>query len=148
MRHFPLMAATFMACVLPACAQSYKVEFDVNHGNSDAKHYTMLIDESGKGFLQAGNRLSSNGSPIDVGTTIRCALREEGGKVALQGNIEISSIAGNFKGEPIIRQAKLSFDSVLQMKVPAIVVNERKAVASAATSDPIGQVEATVTRVE
>ncbi len=148
MNRFPLIAATLL-CVLPACAQSYKVEFDVNHGNADAKHYTMLIDESGKGFLQAGNRVSSNGSPLDVGATIRCTLRQDGANIALQGNIEISSIVGNFKGEPIVRQAKLSFNSVLQMNVPDIVIDERKAVAGA-ISEPlaIGQVEATVTRVE
>ncbi len=150
MRYTIALLTAFLSTALPIGAQSFKVEFDVNHGNTSAKHYTLLIDQSGKGFLQAGDRVSSNGSPIDVGATIRCTLREEGGNFVLQGNIEVSSIAGTFKGEAIVRQAKLSFDSVLQMKVPAIVVNERKAIAGAAISDPlaIGQVEATVTRVE
>ena len=150
MRYTVALLIAFLSSALPICAQAvYKVEFEVNRGSGSAKHYTLLTDESGKGFLQAGDRVSGNGSPIDVGATIRCTVREEGGNVALQGNIEISSIAGTAFGEPIIRQAKLSFDSVLQMKVPAVVVNERKAVA-APVSEPlaIGQVEATVTRVE
>jgi hypothetical protein len=139
MRYTVAVLIAFLSSALPICAQSvYKVEFEVNGGSGPAKHYTLLTDELGKGFLQAGERISSNGSPIDVGATIDCTLKVAGGKLTLAGNIAISSIAGTFKQEPIIQQAKRSFDTVLETGVPSVIVEARG----------LGPVVATVTKMQ
>jgi hypothetical protein len=138
----PLIA--FLSSALPIWAQSvYKVDFEVRGGSDSAagsnKHYTMLVDESHKGYLHAGSRVSTAaGSPIDVGATIDCTLKALGGKLTLAGNIEISSIAGTLHEEPIIQQAKLSFDAVLETGVSSVIVDARG----------LGPVVATVTKMQ
>ena len=183
MRHsITVIAVASLASVLPVCAQQekesggpavYKVEFNVRDGSDGAakssQHYSLLIDESRKGLLQAGNRVPiATSSPqhtyIDVGVNIECMVHESNGKAALQGGIELSSIVPHEGiAEPVIRQRKISFNTTVEMGTPTVIIDERKVLAvrpasiqansaptSAIPTTPlaIGQVEATVTKVK
>ena len=173
MRHsITVIAAAFLCSALPVCAQRekdssgpavYKVEFDVRDNSDGAakssQHYSLLIDESRKGLLQAGNRFPvATSSPqhtyIDVGVNIDCMVHESNGKAALQGGIELSSIVPHEGiAEPVIRQRKISFNTTLEMGTPTVIIDERKVLAVSPASMPttplaIGQVEATVTKVK
>ncbi|MDQ6665709.1 MAG: hypothetical protein M3Z23_15120 [Acidobacteriota bacterium] len=161
-----LITVALLGSVLPTRAQQdkepgsavYRVEFNVRDGSEgtakSSRHYTMLIDQSRKGFLQAGNRIIT-GSPqstyVDVGVSIECMVSESNSKIALQGSIEVSSIVPR-EGipEPVVRQRKMSFNTAVEPGVPTVIIDERKAVTAAIPSKPIaiGQVEAMVTKME
>jgi hypothetical protein len=145
MRHpIALITAAFLFAALPLGARHenqagpafYKVEFTVHDGNNAAAqgdpHYTMLVDESRPGLLQAGTRVAAvTGSPqsgfLEVGANIECSVHDASGLAALQGTIGLSSITGFVSlgnlTEPTIAERKMSFKSVLTPGVATLVVD-------------------------
>ena len=131
-------------------AQAFKVEFDVRSSSATdtqpAQHFSMLVDQSRKGILQALSRVpTSTGAStyLDVGAKIECAVRESAGKAALSATLELTSITGYvYLGsltEPIIGQRKAVFEATVVPGTPTVVVDSR-------TDSPY-QVEATVTKL-
>jgi hypothetical protein len=137
-----ILAALILTTTL-AAAQSrpqYKVEIDVRDG-SENQHFTVTVDDTGKGALRATKRIAA-GSPsqdVEVGAIINCAVQESGGKAALRGEIEFSRITGVVNlgaiSQPIIGQRKLAFDATVEFSKPAVVIDDQK-----------NEVKATVTK--
>ncbi|WP_321471841.1 hypothetical protein [uncultured Paludibaculum sp.] len=150
----------------------YRVEFQLRDGGDKAapivRRYSMLMDPSGKGSFRLGQRVpystgavqavSSGGQPTplvstqfqyaEVGVNIDCRLRETGTKVALNSDLEISTVTAPDKGStsnplmPTIGSMRLSVAAVLTPGKPTSV---------ASIDDPVThrkfEVEATVTKV-
>jgi hypothetical protein len=135
------MVAAFLAGSLPVHAQEkkesgspavYRVEFEIRGADQRAEHYVMVVDESRRGVFQA-----LKGDPA-VGVKLESSVRRVDDKVALEGSIELSEIAGSVSTgsstEPIIGQAKMAFHTSLESGKPAAIGELAK-----------HQVEATVT---
>jgi hypothetical protein len=170
-----IAAAALCAVAFPAGAQDqkpglpfYQVRFAI-HDNSDptvsgVRNYTMIVASNRKGVFSAGDRVpittaSETGSAgngpstqftyIDVGVNIECLISEAGGKLELQGVINMTALErrdGRPSGggpNPTIGQTKLDLDTAVDIGKPTIV---------AAIDDPLNsrkiQVEATVTKVQ
>jgi len=180
-----LIVVTFLGFVLTVQAQErkessgpavYKVEFDIrDSGDGEtqpSRHFSMLIDESRKGVFQAGSRVQvavTSPQYVDVGANIECMVQESDGKIALQGVIELTSIAGYVSlaaiSQPIIGQRKMAFNTTVELATPAVIINDRNRSAATPvsldrtdvatpgiTANPPAvaaklQVEATVTKV-
>jgi hypothetical protein len=166
----PLIFASLLVSALPVRAQEkkesvspgvYRVEFNIRDGSEAAakagRHYAMLIAANGKGTFRVGNRVpfATVGMPpgqyqyLDVGVNIECRLGELNGKVALNADIEVSTIVEHEKGaaaippSPTVAQIRLSVGTIVDLGKPALV---------ASINDPVTMrrfdVEATVTKVD
>jgi hypothetical protein len=145
-----VMATTCLGFVFRVHAQErndssgpavYKVEFDIGDRNDGAtqpsEHFSMLIAESRKGTFQSVNRVpvaSGSSQYVDVGANIQCTVHESDGKAALHGEIELTRIMGqvNLSGisQPIIGQRKIAFDVMLELSSPAVIIDDRNALAA------------------
>ena len=138
------------------------------HDGSDAaartgRRYTMLVDDSHKAVFHVGNRVpvatgsfqpgggvakvNTQFTYMDTGVNIECTVRESGGKVALHGSLDLSTIARHDAEpgaidvpSPTIGQTKLELDATLELGKPTTV---------ASIDDPVTarqlRVEATIT---
>jgi hypothetical protein len=149
----------------------YKVEFDIREGAGAAaktRHYTLLTADSRKAVFRVGSRVpTATGSfqpgiggaginpmvntqytYLDVGVNIDCTVADINGRLAMHGNIDISSInehqgaQGANPPNPTVGQTKLELDTAMEPGKPTVV---------GAIDDPVTsrefQVQATVTRV-
>ncbi len=149
----------------------YRVQFRIHDSNDlsskAARTYSMITAANRKATLRVGDRVpvatasfqpsSPGANPIvntqftylDAGLSIECIVADVGGKLAMHGNIDLSTIdrhdakpgAGN--PNPTIAQTKLELDTAVDPGKPTIVVS---------IDDPENmrklQVEATVTKIE
>ena len=138
-----LIAAALCGFLAPVQAQekpsAYRVELNIRDGIDGKPHpsmqYTMLIDDSRRAVFQAASRVPiEGGTPgfVDVGVNIELTARASGGKVTLDGAIDLTSITGyaNFGGsltEPIIGQRKIAFNRTVELDRPTIIVDDRPA---------------------
>jgi hypothetical protein len=150
---------------------SYKVEFNIRDGSDPAakagRHYMLLMDPGHKAVFKVGNRVpvasgsfqpSTGGTGInpltqytylDIGVNIECTVSEMNGRVAMHGNLDLSTMMEHDAAShaanppnPTIVQTKLELDTAIEPGKPTVI---------AALDDPVNtrqfQVEATVTRV-
>ena len=128
----PLTAAVLFGAALSAPAQQaapapvYRVQFELQPDsgtkNLPTRHFTMLVQQSRTGILQAIDTMpvETGGAPatVDVGATIECSVKESEGKFQLHANLEVSRIAGmvNTGGiaQPIVAQKKLSINKTVE----------------------------------
>lgn len=148
----------------------YRVEFQLrDNGDQTAptvRRYSMLMDPAGRGSFRLGQRVpyttgqvqsvSNATAPVvssqfqyaDVGVNIDCRLRESGSKVALNSDLEISTVAPPNKNVPTNPLAPTF--GTLRLTVAALVTPGKGATV-ASIDDPVTHrkfdVEATVTRV-
>ena len=143
----------------------YKVEFTIRDGGqaSAGRHYTILIVSGGRSVFRLGNKVpyvtgsaqSAPGAPVnaqynyaDIGVNIDCHLRETAAKVALNANIDLSSVLHADKGpsgtvpNPTIAQTRIEVSTDLE---------PGKATILSTVDDPVTQrkldIEATATKV-
>ena len=146
--------------------QLYHVEINFRDGNDTGavtdRRYSLLAIDSRKAVFKVGskspavsgstqaeagnNAVSTQITYLDVGVNIDCVVAAAGARVALHGNLDLSTISGVDQvapgiRNPVIRQTKLDLDAVLDFGKPTVL---------AAIDDPITarklQVEATVTK--
>lgn len=141
----------------------YKVEFNIHDGSDAAaktgRHFTLLTDANQKAVLKVGNRVPiATGSAaggtvtqytyVDVGVNIECVLRDTGGRIAMRGTVDLSSITQHDAApsaanppNPTVGQTRLELNTAVIPGRPTVV---------AAIDDPTTmrqfQVEATVTK--
>jgi Bacterial type II and III secretion system protein len=163
-----LAAAALLMVHWPVHAQDsrgpaiYKVEFDI-HDSGDpagkARHYTMVTSANQKAVFKVGSRVPvATGSfqpgattpmtqytYVDVGVSIECTVGDRNGRLMINGNMDISTIAHEAAApgaNPTISQTKLQLETAADLGKPTVV---------AAIDDPVTmrqfQVQATVTRV-
>jgi hypothetical protein len=147
--------------------QLYKVEINFHDGTDTGaatdRRYSFLAMESRKAVFkvgskspavtgsivpQTGNALASTEyTYLDVGVNIECFIQAAGSKAAMHGSLDLSNITGDAQlvsgvRNPIIRQTKLDFDTILESGKPTVL---------ATIDDPLTarklQVEVTVTKV-
>jgi general secretion pathway protein D len=173
-----LMVPALFVCLLPVHGQErkpagpavYKVEFNFHEGSDAAakagRRYTLLVDDDRKATFRIGSRVpvasgsfmpSGGGSPLvntqyqylDVGVNIECLVADVNGRLALHGNLDLSSVVkhdpapgGTNPPNPTVGQTRLELDTMLEPGKPTIV---------ASIDDPVDsrklQVEATVTKI-
>ncbi len=146
----------------------YKVELDIRDpaaAHSD-RHYSLVIVESRPGVFEAANRIPLAASPssayVDAGVKIECTAHDSNGKVALRGNIEMTSreARAGFP-EPEIGQRKITFDTSVELGTPTAILSDRHALpaapkrldgggvtALAVDPGPKQVIEATVTKLD
>lgn len=144
----------------------YKVEFIIHDGSPAAskagRRYVMTVDTLDNGIYRVGSRVPYVTGPnyvnnqnqptpqfqyMDVGVNIDCRLQEAGPKVALRGNIDVSSFVPAEKGaavpNPTLNTLRISLNSLVSPGHPAVV---------GSIDDPVTmrkfEVEAVVTKVE
>jgi hypothetical protein len=152
-----------LATNLPAAAQEkmenavYKVEFNIHDGSDAAakasRRYTMLVLNNQKSVFKVGDKVpytTGDGqySYLDTGVNIDCYAREVNEKVAIHGEIDLSTVAPPDKRpaagvpNPTIAQTHIVIDAILNSGKPLLV---------AAIDDPVStrkfDVEATVSKV-
>jgi hypothetical protein len=141
-----ILTTVFGSALYAQASPRYKVEFQIRDRSEGAtepvQHFTLTIDETGKGTLRATKRVAA-GTPsqdVEVGAIIQCGVQESGGKAAVHGEIELSRITGvavlGAISQPIIGQRKLAFDVTVSLSTPTIVVDDGKT----------NEVQATVTK--
>lgn len=171
-RHMLLAAVALTA--LPIYAQSpkdagplYRVEIHFRDSNDAAaatdRRYSMLVMDSHRTSFKVGSKSPAvsgtipqqSGTPaatqftyLDVGVNIECKVQSVGTKIAMEGSLDLSNIAGDANlvsgvREPVIRQTKLNLDAVMDLGKPMIL---------ASIDDPITarklQIEATVSKID
>ena len=171
-----LLAGSLLFSLLPAQCQDtsadsavYKVEFNIRDGSDAAKtgrHYTLLVDGSGKGRIRVGEKvpyatnqfqpgvgganpgIATQFTFLDVGVNIDCRVRELNGRISLTADLDISAITPPAKGagttpNPTVAAIQISgVKAMLSPGKPAMV---------ASIDDPVTarrfEVEATVTKL-
>ena len=138
---------------------SYRAEFTIRDSTDTSaakagRRYTMLIDPAGKGSLRVGNRLpyftGQQWNYFDVGVNIECRVREQGGKLAVNSDVDISSVIEHPKGaanspqpNPTVSSVRLSLGSNIPPGKPTLI---------GSFNDPVTNrtfdVQITVTRVD
>ena len=136
----------------------YKVEFNIQDSSDTpkgARRYSMLIDANSKGTFRVGNRVPyTTGTPTaqyqyaDVGVNIDTRLRDVGGKVGLNADLELSAIVQNDKTSGATVNPNPTISS-FRITINAVVApGKRTQVAS--VDDPITMrrfdVDTTITR--
>jgi hypothetical protein len=154
-----LILTSLLTITLPVHAQEgkesadpvvYKVEFSIHDGGDATakagRHYTMVVDTTGKGTFRVGERvpyatgsfqpgaggasgpLATQYTYLDTGVNIDCRLRNLNGTITLSADIDISTISPRDKASPInppnptvaqIRMAGVS--AVVSLGKPALV---------------------------
>jgi len=148
----------------------FKVEFNIRDGGDTAakggRRFTLLMEPNRKAVFKVGSRVpvatgsfqpgSAGGNPmvntqytyVDVVVNIDCLVSEMNGRLAMHGELDLSSVAERDAASraanpnPTVVQTKLVLDTAVELGKPTVV---------AAIDDPANQrqfqVEATVTRV-
>jgi hypothetical protein len=167
-----LLAAAMLATLLPLRAQEskdggplYRVEVNFREGNDSGaltdRRYTLLVTDSKKVVFKVGSRtpavsgsleppasgsmVSTQFTYLDVGVNIQCTLHAVGGKVAINGSLDMSNIDGASAvagvHNPIVKQTRLDLEAVVELGKPTVV---------ASIDDPLTtrklQVEVTVSK--
>jgi hypothetical protein len=151
---------------------SYRVEFNIRDSSDAAaksRHYMLLMQEGRKTVFKIGTRVpvattesflpSTGGSAVnamaatqyqyvDVGVNIECLVSEMNGKIAVQGNLNLTNV---MQRDSAAREARLSNPTLAQTKLDLdAAIDPGKPTVIAAFDDPAGtrqfQVETTVTR--
>ena len=109
----------------------YRVDFAL-HEFEQAKrvgthNYSLLLQDSGYGKIRMGTKVPvTNGNAtqyIDIGLTLDCHLHERESQVALDIDIETSSMeAGQQAGPQMIRQVKASSVAAVTPGKPTTVI--------------------------
>jgi len=143
----------------------YKVEFNIRDSRGGKPlHYSLRLEPSRKAVLRVGNRVpvatgsfqpgtagalvSTQYTYLDIGVNIECIISEMGGRIAMHGNLDMSTITppepatpGGTPANPTVGQTKVELDTALDLGKPTVV---------AEIDDPTGtrhfQIEAIVTR--
>ena len=173
MRMSLVLAAALVVPALTLPAQEkkdpgiYKVEFNIRDAAGAAArpalHYTLLTELNRKAVFRVGNRVpvvSGSTQPgvgvntqytyLDIGVSIDCTIAEVNGKIAMHGNLDLSSVVehdaaahGANPPNPTVGQTRLELDTAVAPNKPTVI---------AAIDDPTNlrhfQVETTVTRVD
>jgi hypothetical protein len=174
-----LAGVALLAAFLPLRAQEepvnqvYRVEFKITDSSEASarseRHYSLLVEGSTKSVLKVGSRVpvatgsfqpaagGGSASPavntqfqyIDIGVNIECRVRDAGGKAAIHGSIDISSVVQHTgpgtgtQPNPTLGQTKLELDATLDLG---------KATVIASVDDPVSMrqlaIQATVTKVD
>ena len=151
----------------------YQVKFTIQD-NSDptakaVRQYTMVTAANRKAVFKVGDRVplattaafqpATGGTGInpivntqftylDVGVTIECLVADAGGKIAMHGNIDLSTVErheGRSGGQPnpTVGQTRIELDTAVNPGKPEVV---------AAIDDPVNmrklEVQATVTKLD
>lgn len=145
----------------------YKVEFNIRDGSAAANkpslHYSLLTELNRKAVFRVGNRVpvvtgslqpgtgvNTQYTYLDIGVNIECIISDVNGKIAMHGNIDLSTVVehdaaahGANPPNPTVGQTRLELDTAIQPNKPTVI---------ASIDDPTDlrhfQVEATVTRVD
>jgi hypothetical protein len=174
-----LLAAALLLPALTVHAQNqsptYKVDFNIRDGADTAaaskasRHYTLLVEPGRKSLFKVGNRVpvatgsfqpgvggvgvnplvNTQYTYLDIGVNIECSVSEMNGRIALHGNLDLSTVAQNGTAagaanppNPTVVQTKLDLDTAVEAGKPTVI---------ASIDDPVTtrhfQVEATVSRV-
>ena len=165
MRITAAMILATLAINWPATAQEkmettvYKVEFNI-HDGSDAtakagRLYAILVLNNHKSEFKVGDKVpyttgagAAQYSYLDTGVNIDCLARELNEKVAIHGEIDLSTVvppdkhsASNIPN-PAVSQTRIIIDAILNPGKPLLI---------ASIDDPVStrrfDVEATVSRV-
>jgi hypothetical protein len=142
----------------------YKVEFNIRDGSATAAkpalHYTLLVEPNRKAVFKVGNRvpvatgstpqgaaLATQYTYLDIGVNIECTVSEMNGRIAMHGNLDLSTVVEHDAGSrtnppnPTVGQTRLELDTAVEPGKPTVI---------ASIEDPGNQrnfrVEATVTR--
>ncbi len=146
----------------------YRVQFRIRDGNNPSSQpvrtYALVTAANRKATFKVGDRVpvstasyqpSSPGANtvtqftyIDTGVTIECIVGNEGSKLVMHGNIDLSSVDRHEGGpggnpNPTVAQTRLELDTAVDPGKPTVIasiedtVNQRKL-----------QIEATVTKVD
>jgi hypothetical protein len=175
MRILLVIASAAVLAATPAVAQDqsrvpafYQVRFTI-HDNGDpaatgVRSYLIVAAANRKAVFTAGERVpvanasydaaSRPNAPttqftyIDLGVNIECTVSEAGGKLRLEGSMNISALARRdarqgASGNPSIVQTKLSLNAAVDPGKPVII---------AAIDDPLDshklEIEAAVTKLQ
>jgi hypothetical protein len=117
----------------------YKFEFTVyevqNGKKSNARNYTMFLQERRRHAVKVGNRVpvatdKGGFQYIDVGLNIECSFEESaGGGAILSANFDLASIIAPEQGSssatsnPVIRQLRQDADAYVPTGKPTIIAS-------------------------
>jgi hypothetical protein len=162
MRTALLLAAVMLAPLYGQPRDVIKVDFTIRDtgdaGGKSGRKYSMLLNTSQKGTFKIGNRVpmatsSSSGvgvntqfTYVDVGVNMDCIVQENGGKMTMHADMDLSTAIAPEKGSPIsnptISQIRVSIDTAISPGKPTVV---------ASFDDPVTsrkfEVEAVATKV-
>ena len=150
----------------------YKVEFNIRDGSDAAaksgRRYSMLVDASGKGRFQVGDKVpyatgsfqpgagAVGVSPqiamqytyLDTGVNLECRVRDLNGKISLTADIDISTITQHARDSasppnPTVAAIRISgVNALMELGKPVLI---------ASMDDPVTtrkfDIEATVTKL-
>ena len=121
----------------------FKVDFTIRDtgdaGGKNGRKYSLLLNSQNKAVFKIGNRVpmatgSSAGTAVntqftyvDVGVNIDCSVQENGGKMMMHADIELSTAIppekGNLISNPTISQIKLGIDTAFAPGKPVVVAS-------------------------
>ena len=143
----------------PGPRSVYKVQFTIRDGSQadPGRHYAILIAADGRSVFRLGNKVpyvtataqsATQYNYADIGVNIDCHLREIANKVALNTNIDLSSVLHGDKGasgiepHPTIAQTRIEVTADLEPGKPTVL---------STVDDPVTQrklsIEAVATKV-
>ena len=144
MRTALLLAAVMLAPIYGQPRDVIKVDLAIRDtGDASAKagrKYSLLLNSGIKGVFKIGNRVpmatsASTGGVgantqftyVDVGVNIDCIVQENGGRMALHADMELSTAIAAEKGSPVsnptISQIKLGIETTVAPGKPTVVAS-------------------------
>lgn len=152
---------------------TYKVEFNIRDASDAAgktgRRYTLLMEPGRKAVFKVGSRVpvatgslqpgvggvgvnplvNTQYTYLDLGVNIDCIVEERNGKMAMHGELDLSTTAQHDAASraanppnPTVVQTKLALDTAIDLGKPTVI---------AAIDDPVTtrqfQVESTITRI-
>ncbi len=114
-----------------AVAVSYKVDYVIKDG-AQPRRYAVLIEKGGRGSFRVGTRVPyltgpNNYSYADVGVNIDARLNDTPRGLALDSNIDISSLLGDPKAAsapgtlPVIAQVRTNVTHSITVGKPTVI---------------------------
>jgi len=143
MRTALLLAAVMLAPLYGQPRDVIKVDFTIRDtgdaGGKGGRKYSLLLNAGQKSVFKVGNRVpmatsSSAGvnvntqfTYVDVGVNIDCIVQENGGKMAVHADMEMSTAIAPEKTSaitnPTISQIRLSVDTAIVPGKPTVVAS-------------------------
>ena len=123
---------------------AYKVDFTIRDsgdaGGKTGRKYSLLVNRGVRNTFRVGNRVpvvsgtttgvgsNTQFSYIDVGMNIDCTVVEAGAKLAMHGDLDISTAVMPEKGAnaapaPTISQIRLNMDTTITPGKPTVVAS-------------------------
>jgi hypothetical protein len=174
-----IAAATLLMATAPIHSQEkrgagengfYRVKFTIRDSSDPSakgavRTYSMITAANRKATFRVGDRVplatasfqpsapnsavNTQFNYVDIGVTIECIVADVGGKIAMHGNIDLSTVdrhdvkPGAANPNPTVAQTRLELDTAVDPGKPTIV---------ASIDDPVNmhkvEVEATVTKMD